>query len=379
MKKIILFIFCCAFFILLSPVEAAQLFFRSDKPSYKTGETGLATLNINTERKAINAIGATISYDPSLIEITKISLDRSIINFWPQSAAINPEAGEITFKGIIFNPAYNGALGRLIGVEFKAIAPGSLNFRAVNFSVLANDGKGTAISTKGVSKAIAIIGAAQSNSFITITSATHPNQKQWYNKSALSLAWSTSKKELTSLAYALDRNAKTQPSEKLITNFKSAAVRDLANGVWYAHVRGRDAKGAWYATEHFKINIDTQPPESNTIIVLPRQGEFVLPTIRAQAKDSLSGVKQYEIIVNGKLFTKQTVAANVKLKNLLTGKNIVEIKAYDNAGNVRSDKITVLYNPLAQRTAPQPTTPKQSVPTPVAPVTPKVKAPVQFD
>ncbi len=355
-------------------VDAAKLHFRMDKTAYKTGESGFVTLNVDTETKTANAFEASITFDPALIEVTKTSTDKSIINFWAQSASIDNTTGRISFKGLALNPGFKGNPGRLLGFDFKAKAPGKLSFGVSGFSVLANDGKGTALTTKIVNREISITGAAQNKSGVKITSSSHPDQKKWYNNKNVSVAWSTAEKDIVSAAYVFDKNAKTNPIKEVAVK-GSIAERNVASGVYYAHVRLKHKTKGWLPTEHFKISIDADAPSAITITVLPRLNESILPTIRATARDDLSGMASYEVLANGESLTKATSITGYKLKNLTRGKNTIEIRAFDNAGNRRSDKITVLYNPLIQKAPAAPATPAK----PAAPATPKPKAPILFD
>jgi hypothetical protein len=279
--------------------SAARLYFRMAKNSYTTGESDFATLNLDTQNKTANAVSATITFDPALIEITGISTDKTIVSMWVQSGAIDNARGTLSFKAVIFNPAFKGELGRLIGFDFIAKAPGKFPFSVANVQVLANDGKGTSISTSPVPRSISISGS-------------------------------------------ILKKPQVDPKK------------------------------------------DTTPPV-NTITVLPRQNESILPVIRAKASDAKSGVAYYEVWANGKKLTRATSLNNFKLSGLKTGKNTVEIKVFDKAGNVRTDKISVLYNPLKPKvttptttpTKPQTTTPVK--PKTVTPVKPKIKAPLLFD
>jgi hypothetical protein len=98
-------------------------------------------------------------------------------------------------------------------------------------------------------------------------------------------------------------------------------------------------------------------------------------------------------LINGKSVITAASIDSLKLKSLKVGKNTVEVKAFDAVGNFRSDKISVLYNPLVvpkqntvtpkTPTTPKPTTPskpKITVPAKPKTITPiKSKTPVRFD
>jgi len=378
----LILLFAGVFFLGSKPLEAAKLHFRIDKTAYKTGESGFMTLNVDTEKKDINAIEAVITFDPALVEITQTSVEKSIINFWAQSAFIDNTNGRISLKGVVLNPGFKGNPGRLLGFTFKAKSGGTFKFNVRDFSVLANDGKATALPTQAIAREITIAGPAQTRSGIRITSSSHSDQKKWYSKRTVSLVWTTSEKDIVGAAYAFDKNAKTEPSVP-VAPVGSTIERNVGSGVWYAHVRIKHKTKGWLPSEHFKVSIDADPPSATTITVLPRLNESILPSIRASARDALSGVASYEVLANGKSLIKAASITSFKLKSLTVGKNTIEVRVLDNAGNSRSDKISVLYNPLSAKTpaAPKPSTPaKPSVPTaPTAPTAPKPKAPILFD
>ncbi|MCX6792642.1 MAG: hypothetical protein NTY12_01320 [Candidatus Falkowbacteria bacterium] len=349
--------------------SAANFYFRMDKTAYKTGESGYVTLNIDTQNKTVNAVEAVVDFDPSLIEVTKYVPDKCIINFWVQSPAIDNINGKITFKGVILNPAYNGPQGRLIGFNFKSKAPGSMPFKATSLVALAHDGKGTGLASAGTNRSISIAGkplASAAN--LALSSSSHPDQSKWYNKTTASIFWKADK-GVTAVAYAFNQIANFEVPDSAVTEFSSAIERDLTSGTWYAHVRAKDQNSTWLKTLHFKINIDNEMPSSNAITVLPRQNDSFLPVIRAKATDRLSGVVIYEIWNGTKMIFKDKEINNLRLKSLVVGKNVIEIKAFDAAGNVRSDKFTVLYNPLQpSKKAATPAAPVE----PSAPVVPKI-------
>lgn len=388
MKFVYPLIFAVIVGIAILPLQssAAKLHFRMEKTTYRTGESGFVTLNVDTENKTVNAFESIITFDPGLIEVTSTSLDKVIINLWVQSAVIDNTNGKISFKGVTLNPAFKGNPGRLLGFNFKAKAPGKFSFSVSDFTVLANDGKGTKLATKPVPREITISGPVQSKSNVQLASSSHPDQKAWYNKQTVSISWKITEKNALAVAYLFDQSPKTNPGAANITSATSALRRNVASGTWYAHARVQSKTAGWLPTAHFTVNIDATPPSATTITVLPRQNESFLPVIRAKSKDGLSGIASYEVYANGKLITKAASIDSFRLKDLKQGKNVIEVKVFDRAGNSRSDKVSVLYNSIvttkpATPVVPTPVTPtKPTTPVkPITPVKPKVNTPILFD
>ena len=221
MKSFFVIGFLVAIIFLIVPTHATQaatLYFRMAKTSYKSGESGFATLNVDTAGKAINAIEATISFDPNLVEISNITTDKTIINMWIQSATLDT-TGSITMKGVVFNPGFNGDPGRIIGFDFKAKTTGTFSFNVVSKTVLANDGKGSVIKTSITPTTIIIAGPTPKiiGTGLSITSSSHPDQSKWYAKSTALISWKITDKNVAAVAYTFDQNASTDPGTKSVT------------------------------------------------------------------------------------------------------------------------------------------------------------------
>jgi hypothetical protein len=53
--------------------------------------------------------------------------------------------------------------------------------------------------------------------------------------------------------YLLDQNPNTEPNDAVITQIASASYRNLANGVWYFHLKSSDMLGNQSKTAHFTV------------------------------------------------------------------------------------------------------------------------------
>ena len=245
-----------------------------------------------------------------------------------------------------------GSAGKAITINFKAKAAGDA---AVNFSsgsVLANDGKGTNIlSSLGsaqfnlanaaknaptVSKSTAPFVFSNTPSTPKISSPTHPDQTKWYASKDAKFTWPISDDVLGS-RLLVGKNPVAVPAIIYAPAISEKEITDFKDGVWYFHAQFRNASG-WGEVAHFKLQIDTQPPEKFAIKFIDgNKTENPKPTIAFNTTDDLSGLDYYKIkIGEGDFFS---VAPEIVKSNPYTlplqnpGKRNILVQAFDKAGN----------------------------------------------
>lgn len=95
----------------------------------------------------------------------------------------------------------------------------------------------------------------------TVTSSTHSNKAVWYaNNDPVATIAATDVSGITGYSYTLDQSADTIPdtsSEGVTTTLNFS---DLADGVWYLHVRAGNGAGLWSNASHFPLQVDTTAP-----------------------------------------------------------------------------------------------------------------------
>jgi hypothetical protein len=93
-----------------------------------------------------------------------------------------------------------------------------------------------------------------------MASASHPDPSRWYALREASISWSASDTAgVAGYLCAVDQSATTVPVGDIAAE-PSVLVPNLADGVWYLHVRGRDVLGQEGATTHRAVRIDTRGP-----------------------------------------------------------------------------------------------------------------------
>jgi hypothetical protein len=147
MKRVLIFLF------LLLPITmyAQSLNLISPKTSYNVGDSFVVSLSINTNNKPINTISGTVRAPNDKFQISDVRYGNSIITLWVEKPSLNISAGTIVFAGGIPG-GYNGSNGPILSFAVKAKISGSALISLDNFSVLLNDGLGTALSNLNLSK-----------------------------------------------------------------------------------------------------------------------------------------------------------------------------------------------------------------------------------
>ncbi len=204
-KKIIFYLilfsaFC--FLLSVSSANAASLYFSPSSGSYAVGDSFSVSVYVSSTDQAINAASGAILFPQDKLEISSLSKSGSIFSLWVQEPSFSNSAGTVNFEGIVLNPGFTGANGKIITLNFKVKTAGAglLNFSSG--SVLTNDGKGTNILTSLGNAQFNLGGAAPTVPEATTPSAvsgapsapqifspTHPDPNKWYTVKDAKFTW----------------------------------------------------------------------------------------------------------------------------------------------------------------------------------------------
>ncbi|MCX6798084.1 MAG: hypothetical protein NTX66_02635, partial [Candidatus Falkowbacteria bacterium] len=197
-----------------------------------------------------------------------------------------------------------------------------------------------------------------------ISSNTHPSSTVWYKNNNPTFSW-VLPSGTQSVGLAIDNNPDTVPDFVAKSIVASYHANNVIDGSWFLHVQFLLSKD-WTKISHFRFNIDTTPPILTDVNIKDKEADIVLPQaslfnffksgdlikentadvndsattkkiLAISASDGLSGLANYEVIINGR--APIVLAPGVKelpLDNLPLGSNEVEVKIYDIAGNYTS-------------------------------------------
>lgn len=343
--------FATIFFLgMFSPslVHAATINLFSDKDTLSIGDTFNVDLKIDSEDASINASQTTLQFDPSIVQVTSISKDDSVFNFWLSEPEFDNKIGKVDFVGGS-SSGLSGKSLEILKVSFKVIGSGTISLNLNDSAVTASDGSGTnvlssvsGLELKSLSKSdIKVIkptiinknlDATVKNGKTAVSVPLYPNPANWYNVSSNFLAtWSLSK-DINGVATALNKIPTFDPSVSEGV-FDNKSFPPLSDGVWYLHVRLRDSSG-WQTTNHYRISIDTVPPVPFKIDI--SNGALVAgdstPTFKYDSTDQTSGILNYVINIDDREPVKTDKGSFTSLP-LPPGTHKVKIMAVDKAGN----------------------------------------------
>ncbi len=373
MKKILLILFFVSLFLITGlKAYAATIQTAPSAESYKVGDTFKVDVTVSSPDKAINAVSGILSFPKNKLQFVSISKTSSILSIWAQEPAYynSGENGNISFEGVIPNPGFIGAKGKILTITFKVKSTWKAELSFSSASVLANDGLGTNVLTNSLPGIFTLNSYAPSTVIVTeteptvstsskvpslaqISSTTHPDSEKWYNNNNPNFKWILPS-NITGVRIYGDQKPDTELPKTYQSLSDSYTYKNVKDGIWYFHVRLRNSTG-WNNTAHFRFNIDTVPPEPFSI-EFPDGKETSNPKPRLilNAIDTASGIDHYEITINGVLTeaSLENGKNNVYiLPSQTSGEKEVSVKAFDKAGNFyeAKEQFTVIAEPCPQQ------------------------------
>ena len=103
-----------------------------------------------------------------------------------------------------------------------------------------------------------------------ISSSTHPDEDEWYTNNDLSFTWTTPSDTsgISCYSYTFDQSATTTPDTTCEPAGNSGSYTDVADGVWYFHVRAKDNAGNWGGADHYMVKIGGEASTTDAVIAL---------------------------------------------------------------------------------------------------------------
>jgi hypothetical protein len=326
---------------------AATLSVSPGSGTYSVAQTFTVNVLVSSSDQPMNAAQGVVTFPKDLLEVTGVSKVGTKMSLWVQEPSFSNAAGTVRFEGIVLNPGYQGGAAKVLSISFKVKGAGSASVAFSSGTVLANDGKGTNILS-GLGGAKFTLQAAGTPTETppakeeikgvpntpALSSETHPKQDQWYADHAPRVAWSLPR-DVTDVSFAFDQRSDTNPGTGSDGLFSARTFADTGDGVWYVHVRLKNAQG-WSGTAHYRIQIDSTPPTHFTI--QPAQdSDATNPKVRLffDAADALSGIDHYDVQVDSEpsQVWKDDGKHVFETGPLAPGKHKVTARAVDRANN----------------------------------------------
>lgn len=354
------------FGVLLSNTAfAATLNFTPASGTHEKNKTFSVGVYVGSLDKSMNASSGTVTFPTDKLQVVSISKSGTIIDFWAQEPSFSNTAGNVKFEGVVLPPGYQGGNGKILTINFKGKASGIADVKMTGGQVLANDGVGTSILASVGSASFTIKEVEEKPEVIDIDkipevedlpkeeiceadsliySTTHPGQV-WRKENTAVFSWDVTD-DVVASRIAFDKNPNTEPENLSKPALVEKKYENLEDGVWYFHLSLQDNNG-WSETEHFKIKIDTTPPEISLKEIKRDDLTNPKPVISLQMSDKSSCIKNFDIKIDGeKVDYNKLSNGNYELETIDPGDHELSVVVYDRAGNQNEAFIDVKINPL---------------------------------
>ncbi len=366
-KKVIVIsaVFAICFIALLPPsAKAATINLVTSQNIFNIGDKFSVDVKIDSENAGVNAVQATIKFPADILSVTSTDKTNSVFNFWLQDPTVNNNAGTVTFVAGA-TVGFTGKSLEAFRIFFVVKGAGQANISLTDGAITASDGSGSNVLTAMNGLQITIA-TTQGTQIITAPTSTpqqitpvsrpavptgklpqkpsiqvplYPDSSSWYNVSSNFITHIDLPPDVTGIATDLNKDPAFSPtkSEGLFDNKTFGALDD---GAWYLHVRFKNDIG-WGPTLHYKISIDTAPPQPFDALVKEGNNTDVInPTLTFETTDQPSGIAFYRIVIDSKTITSTPLTSFV-LPPQSSGSHVVVVEAVDEAGNITASRINL--------------------------------------
>ncbi len=317
----------------------ATLYLSPGSGTKYVGSTFSVAVKVNSGSHTTNAYKAVVKFPTNLLTATSASVGGSICTLQiTGSPSYSNSAGTANFE--CGHPgSFSGTSGTIGTITFSVKAAGTAALSFTTANVKAADGSGTEV-LGSTSEATYSLQPAPVTA-PAVSSATHPDQNSWYAQRDATLSW-TRPSGAVDFSYTLNQNPNTVPNDISDGTGTARSYQNLSDGVYYFHIKARGA-GGWGETAHFRIQIDTAPPDPFELISIPSADNVTAaPLIIADAIDRTSGISHYELSFDEGPF--ETVTMPYQFPRISEGTHTVAVRAFDRAGNYREATL-MLYVP----------------------------------
>ncbi|MBP9668908.1 MAG: hypothetical protein KBE09_01325 [Candidatus Pacebacteria bacterium] len=355
-------LFFSILFSLPSTLYAADLLFSPVTGNFSVGKEFSVQVSVNPNGTSINAADGEISFDKDLLSVSSVSKDGSVFSLWTADPAFSNTAGTIQFSG--GTPTAFTTQGTILTIKFKAKAEGSAKTSFTKGSVLAADGKGTNVYSKGNEGSFVIAAAAaeppppppkaepvaeepeaavdvEGDASITpiapvLNSNTHQKPDLWYSTSTVHFSWKPPA-DVTGVRTLLSEKEDDKPTVVQKPTAVDQKIEGVADGVWYFYAQFRNEFG-WGEVAKRKVQIDTVLPDEFSV-TLATVGEGEPAKFAFKSADALSGLDHYDLKIG------DGAVLSIREQDMSNGTYLVPpqeggvrtvlVRAYDRAGNAR--------------------------------------------
>jgi hypothetical protein len=309
----------------------------------KAGERFAVDIFVQPNGEALDTVRLNLKYPADLLSVDSFALGNLFERSSPGNS-VNEDAGELSQGGFTLEGPVT-AEGVFGTVTFLAEKAGRGEIEILGTSRLISGGieKIDTGSLQGAT--VTIVAEERPLLNVLLTSTTHSDQERWYQRGEGSAEFSFTldgEGEIARWLTAFDRT----PEGGAVTETADSPLRVSVtdDGIWYFHVKGVLTDGTETATAHYKLQIDSAPPNA----IVPTTDDVKLSdgegtTLYFGTTDDLSGISHYEVSINGSVY--ERMESPVEIEDLAVGDYAIEVKAVDKAENVMYGRTAIRVYP----------------------------------
>ncbi|NBD74323.1 hypothetical protein GVX82_04780 [Patescibacteria group bacterium] len=311
------------------------------------GETFTLDVLIDTGGEVVNAIEGSLTFAQEEVALVDIDTDDSVVASWVERPRFDSTTGRLTFSGATGAQGYAGTDGRVLSVSLEALRPSasqvwfsqgaavfSANGQASN--VLSGLRSGTyTLTEREITTEVTSVATPARSSENVLRSSTHPDPEGWAATSTGYLFWELPE-GIGAVRFAVNADPEHVPQQVFEPAIDERIVRELPEGVTYAHLQLREA-GTWGPVFRYPLRTDTTPPEELSIDEDERE-DLTDPRVAFSftGVDVGSGISYYEVAVNGGRAVRWEPGdeqAPFLPEDIGPGEHTLLVRAVDGAGN----------------------------------------------
>lgn len=358
------------FFANVSLVQAATLEFSPASGTYKVGDTISVKLIVNGGSTDVNAAEATVSYDRSYLSAQSVSKDGSVFTLWTQEPTISSSKGTIELGG--GTPSAFSGSKTIATLILKATKEGTATLSIPDGSVVSpSQGFADVLSEKKTASFTIGAGTTTKPPETTPTETTRPtlgptptapelssdtfsDPDKWYATTTATFTWQLTY-DIDAVKMLVDNEEISVPTVLYDPPVSSKTLTDLEEGESYFHIMFHNGSG-WGVPTHQRMRIDITPPEPLSLVVSQDDAYSQDVSLRFEARDELSGIDRYEILIDGivqqELSADELINGQYTLNVPTAGEHTFTVIAYDAAGNsVEAESVFTVSEALVRVTA----------------------------
>jgi hypothetical protein len=375
LKNLVLLV--ALFLVSASVTLAADLVVSPSTGSYSAGQTFTTTVRAVPGGDNINAVEATLSFDPSLLSVVSVSKTGSVFSLWTTEPTFSNAAGTVSFGG--GSPTPFTSTSNIVSITFRAVSDGDASVSFGTASVLAADGRGTDVFNNGTGGNYTVAAGAtptptptpdtpvaepepsadpDSEEAIIFGDPPRPPEigsplfldpEIWYSAVDGVFSW-TLPFDVTAVAVEVSNSTDNVPQEndEAIIDPPNeefvVSADNISDGIQYISINFENQVG-WGAVANRQLKIDTTSPEPFVVNVNPSSDPNGFPLLTFAAEDVTSGIDYYEMTISDNepiRVTPDEAALGYLLRDLEDGTYTVKVIATDMAGNLREASSAVL-------------------------------------